>query len=117
MIDTGDGTWQYYNTGIRTAKKVHRCGECYREIQPKEKYHWHSGLWEGRWGTAKICQHCTVAAEWLQTECGGFLFTMVDEDLREHFYEGHKNVGRVCVGIKRQWKKFKSNELMGVPSL
>jgi hypothetical protein len=42
---------------------------------------------------------------------------MAGEDLEEHFHEGYKNIGRLCIGINRRWKKFKSDELMTIPEV
>src|SRR5690554_6021028 len=71
------------------ARKVHRCGECQREIQPGEQYEKIVGIFEGQMDTYKTCLHCVAVREWLSQVCGGWLYGMVGEDLLEHYREGY----------------------------
>ena len=42
----------------RTAIKAHKCYECNRIIEAKQKYIVVTGLWEGKWLTYKFCLRC-----------------------------------------------------------
>jgi len=98
------------------ARKQHKCCECGRAILPGERYESMSGKLDGEIERLKTCEHCASARDWLITHCGGFVFTQVDEELREHFHEGYRadRVGRLIIGIKRQWKAFRGG-MMPVP--
>ena len=43
---------------IVTARKKHRCYECFQDIQPGEKYEYVSGIWDGDPQTYKTCLDC-----------------------------------------------------------
>ncbi|HNC59759.1 MAG TPA: hypothetical protein PLP33_30335 [Leptospiraceae bacterium] len=102
----------------RKARKAHRCSECYRQILPGETYNWFTGYIDGGFDVYKTCQHCQVAKEWLNKQCSGYNFTEVQEDITQHFYNGHGiTVGRIAVGMRRKWEKFNSSELMPLPKM
>lgn len=42
------------------ARKPHRCQECYGTIQPGEKYHKITGVFDGSGFTHKICADCQL---------------------------------------------------------
>lgn len=42
-----------------TAKKEHKCEECWRTIHPGEKYERLAGKWEGSFWNMKSCVHCS----------------------------------------------------------
>jgi hypothetical protein len=46
-----------FSSGVRVARKEHRCCECYRKIRKGETYHYYSGLWD-EWETWKRCLEC-----------------------------------------------------------
>jgi len=46
------------NTVMRTARKIHKCDECRREIKPSEKYESCRGKWKGDFETYKTCADC-----------------------------------------------------------
>lgn len=102
-----------------TARKEHRCCECGRVIHPGERYERIDGVWDRADGmqTYKTCSHCQMARSWLQAECGGFLFTEVAEDLRDHFYDGGMEdrywIGRMVIGMRHRWQGKRG--LMPVP--
>jgi hypothetical protein len=111
---------ELYEAEMRTARKAHRCEECWREIKPGEKYEYVRGRWEGEFGNAKTCCHCVAARVWLLKECRGFAHGGVQEDLEEHRhngYRGAKAVGllRLIAGMRRDWKRFDGAGLMAVP--
>ncbi len=115
----GDDGPEWLSETRHVARKEHRCCECGRVIQPRERYERATGLWDRKEGlqTYKTCPHCLVARGWLQAECGGWLFGEVCEDLREHFYDGGMDdrywLGRVVVGMRLRWQGKRG--LMPVP--
>ncbi len=40
------------------ARKVHRCDECCRSINPGERYEYVFGVWDGDQSTYKTCADC-----------------------------------------------------------
>lgn len=102
----------FYRETMRKARKEHRCAECFRTIKPKETYQMVFGIWEGRPSTHKTCNHCLQAQNWLRENCGGWMFGGIREDLDDH--TNSFKVYRFIVGMNRQWRKFKSNDLMKI---
>jgi hypothetical protein len=84
-----DDYWDFYNEFTPKARKEHRCGECGRTITKGETYWTQGGLYEGEFVWNKTCAHCTVAAQWLETVCGDWIFGARQEDLTEHVI-GHE---------------------------
>lgn len=114
MIDDCDRL-QVISDVDRKAKKVHRCCECGRDIHPGETYKVEVGVTDGL-VVYKTCAHCLIVREWLSGECGGWVYTMTDEDLVEHCNGGGHPMSlyRLAVGQRRNWRTRKG-ELMRVP--
>lgn len=106
MFDDGDGAVTMLSAADPVARKTHKCRECGRTIEPGERYHVDRFLWEGSLDTHKTCGHCMVARQWLQDECGGYLFGAVEEDIREHAHNGMYPMGlhRLAVGMAWKWR-------------
>lgn len=51
---------QAYDHITRKARKDHRCCECRGLITKGETYEYHSGVWDGRPDSFKICSDCNV---------------------------------------------------------
>lgn len=102
-----------------TARKAHKCDECGRTIAPPEIYRLHVFVEEGRFDRSITCAHCGVAQDWLSAECGGYLYHGVADDIQEHVEERHYglDLARLAIGIKRQWRRLRSDSLMPVPAL
>lgn len=113
MSDDGDNC-DFYTENIRKSRKNYICCECFRPICKGERYQNVFGVWEGQAHTYRTCEHCVVAQEWLREHCGGFLFTRVEDDLIDHLYGESMKPYRLVVGMRRQWRKFKSKEFMKV---
>lgn len=97
--------------GDPTARKPHRCSECHRKIERGERYHREHLIWDGAYHTIKTCPECMVGRDWLRRECGGWIYTEVLEELREHYVdneitEGRYTLGRLVVSMRRQWRRF-----------
>lgn len=121
MIDDGEGLSHFSNDQLRTARREHKCKECWRTIAKGEKYFATSGVGDDGFFSSKTCRHCRVAQEWLMKECRGFYYGAVEEDIQEHISEkSHKtplSLAKIAVGIKRKWKRFYSDALMAEPKM
>lgn len=111
-----------FNVIERTAIKSHNCGECHRIINPQEKYSIFTGLWEGEWKSYKMCSHCTVLSDWLNDECGGYVFGEVLEEFEEHvvdygYAKPHNPLARAAINSRHQWKEIKSDKLVSLPKI
>lgn len=92
----------------RRARQEHPCTECGRTIHAGEHYEFVKGLGDmDQWVHYKTCAHCQAAREWLQRECGGYVFTEVLEELEEHWDDDtlYRSfwLARVIAGMKHQW--------------
>jgi hypothetical protein len=87
------------------ARKEHKCGECYRKIEPKETYVRTATIYEGELNAYKTCLQCMEVKHWLARNCDGYVYTHCYEDLRDHV---EKAMGmefyRAVVGMKNKWK-------------
>jgi hypothetical protein len=117
MIGYGDSDTKWSRHAHRVARVPHRCGECGRTISPGEQYKFATGLSDDSIWIAKVCQHCLVAAEWLNQNCGGYLYHAIHEDFREHA-DGNLAMLRIVVGAGRRWRSFADPaRLLPVPAL
>lgn len=101
-------------------RKPRRCDECHRDIHPGEYVRVGTWIYEGRWEHMRMCSHCQVVAEWLQKECGGFVWGGVYEDLAEHVEEFQgvypkvfRQIARLKLMQHRQWR-FKRGPAKGM---
>jgi hypothetical protein len=107
----------FYCSRMVKAKKNHTCQECDRLINIGEKYQYVSGKWGGIISTFKTCSHCVVAQEWMIKNCGYWEHGNLHDEIIEHACDYEKmELYRLAVGMRRSWKKFKSNELMSIPA-
>jgi hypothetical protein len=108
MIDEAHG-WDVFRSQERTARKDHICGECGRPIAKGERYHWATGLADGRWDTFRMCGQCHASSRWLLDVCGGWLYHGVREELLDHWMEDYLyrslSFGRVVIWSGRSWKR------------
>lgn len=106
MIDYADDPAEFYHETMRTARKQHKCLECYRSIEPGEQYERVRAKWDGNISEYKTCQQCLAVREWLNEVCSGFIFGCVRQDLHEHWQEGYGIwLGKASVWMKRKWHK------------
>lgn len=80
----GDDYAESLYTKILTARKAHKCGECYRAIQIGEQYEMCTLLFEGEWSRCKTCSDCRSVTN--AFFCG-FTFEAVWQDLRNSFFD------------------------------
>ena len=84
-----------------TARKEHKCCECYGVVQPGQQYSLVTGCWDGDMDTFKTCMPCVEARTWAtaQPEWGGdgehlYYFGRLDEDLADLAPEIRSEDGR-----------------------
>lgn len=117
MLDYSDGAVSMIGDEWRKAKKEHRCKECKRTIEPGERYSYETFHWDGEFHVHKTCEHCIVVRDWLQAECGGWLFGGVEEDFDEHSNKyGRADLLRISVGMDWKWCG-PSGRLLPVPAM
>lgn len=112
-----DEVVEIFQAADRKARKEQKCIECRRVIAPGETYHYEFGKFDGDAVTYKTCSHCMVAREWLQVNCGGWIYDEVIEEIREHAEEYPRlaiPLLRIAVGARRKWQAFKGG-LMALP--
>jgi hypothetical protein len=100
-IDGADSEGTPLGTEARRAKKAHKCEDCFRVIAPGETYHVSKWAIGGRVEQMKMCEHCHVAADWLSTNCDGFLWGGVWDDIYEHIEEYRGVYPAVVRDLKR----------------
>ena len=98
------------------ARKEHRCHECSRVIDKGEQYTRIAGVNEDGFWTVKQCEHCTVASEWVMRQCGGVVYTMLGEDMRDHAHDyKRRDLWRIVVGMKWKWRR--NGKMLDVPAM
>lgn len=105
--------------GRSTSRIAARCDECKRVIEKGERYLWHRFVFDGRAKTHRFCSHCEVALNWLASECGGWAYGQIEEDIREHVFSGIHSMAlaRLAVGMQWQWKTPKHDQLLPIPKM
>lgn len=116
LIDEAEGGWEELRNEIRRSRKPYRCGECSRAIAVGELYHYNAAITDGAMFTHRMCAQCRVAAEWLVETCRGYLCSGVEADLLHHWEDEPDyrklSLGRLIVGMRRQWRRFDGCGLM-----
>ncbi|RLB94621.1 MAG: hypothetical protein DRH26_00705 [Deltaproteobacteria bacterium] len=72
-----------YREKIVTARKKHRCYECFQDIQPGEQYEYVSGIWDGDPQAYKTCLDCKSIRD---TFFDSWTYTQVWDDFHDNFY-------------------------------
>ena len=93
-VDT-DEALSFYTETSPTARKQHKCCECHRVINPKEKYEKIAGMWDGRFDTYKTCSDCTEIRN--AFFCNGWIFEHVFEDLKYYIEDVAGEVSESCL--------------------
>lgn len=116
MSDDADRVTPINDGEYRKARKPHKCQECRREIAVGETYHYETFRNDGRFEQHKTCSHCMVVRDWLSAECGGWVYTMVEEDIREHADYHGLRVKLLAVGMARNWRR-KDGRMWPLPKM
>ena len=80
-----DFTWAVYRARTHTARKVHKCYECGRAINPGERYENAFGIGDGETWVMPTCCHCLEIREWVvaHVPCSCWAHGRMLEDVRE----------------------------------
>ena len=78
-----DGELSCFKEKIRTARKKHRCGECFGDITPGEQYEYVSGIWDGEPIVYKTCLDCKSLRD---VFFDSWTYTQVWDDFFDNFY-------------------------------
>lgn len=110
---------EIFQDSDRKARKPHHCTECGRAISIGEVYHYEAGKIEGTLDTYYTCQHCMVGRAWLLANCGGWVYTQILEEVREHAEEYPAialGLYKLAIGGERKWQR-KRGGLMALPQM
>lgn len=118
MVEYCDDYVMLLRNSHHKATKQHACCECRRTIAAGETYMVETVIFDGERSGYKTCAHCEVARNWLQAECGGFLYRGVYEDIKQHADSGHYGFGvrKLAVGMAARWAR-KSGSAWPTPRL
>lgn len=117
MIDGSEHVTPLGEGHYVTARKEHRCAECRRQIRKGERYHTEAFKDGEHFAMHKTCSHCMVARDWLNAECGGWVYEHVEEDVSEHWEPGMDvRLARLIVGMRRRWTT-RRGDLMAMPEM
>lgn len=64
-----EGAPSCWTASTPKARKRHKCCECRGWIEPGEKYHKFSGIWDGEAGTYKTCDDCQILRKDVSNLC------------------------------------------------
>lgn len=76
---------EFYSRRTRKARRLHRCEECSRSIQPGEQYEYVSGKWDGWISEFKTCQYCVSMRDFMHNSVPCFCWAhgSMRDDLRD----------------------------------
>lgn len=80
-----DESFELYRREMVTARKQHKCSECWKVINPKEQYEVATGMYDGYFSRYKTCKDCLSLRETFF--CQDSLHTSLYELLNEYLYE------------------------------
>jgi hypothetical protein len=91
------------------ARKAHKCGECFRAIDPGDTYERAAGVWEGDFWDLKTCAHCAAFRT---------IINQVDTEFSDTMYGGiHAwvdNVGSSPAELAYYYSRIKTYTLLSL---
>ena len=93
--DYSDDLAEFYWLSNPKARKVHKCYDCKREIQPGQIYYRDTGKWDGKLKTYKMCIVCREIID--EFFCDGFAYGQINSDLYEHIQEMDGKISESCL--------------------
>lgn len=76
---------QILTDAMRTARKVHKCDECGREIERGREYVYRAGIFDRRFDAYRMCVLCAAAEDDLRDEYGEACYSR--GDVADHMRE------------------------------
>lgn len=116
MINDADGYVLVIRESTPSARKPHKCDECHRVINIRERYLREYMKFDGDMSDHKTCMHCQIARDWLLHECAGFCYGEIEEDIVAHAQDGYGGIPlmRTAIGMRRKWTR-RDGRLMALP--
>ena len=100
-----DGYSTFSTVRIRTAKKQHKCTECFGPIIPGDRYEYASGKQEGEMWDNKTCPRCLALIDWITAHvpcfCRMYGGLFEDERMPEMIHKARETPG-FAFGILRR---------------
>lgn len=90
-----DGGPDCFKEKVVTARKKHRCDECYKDILPGEKYEYVTGIWDGEPSTYKTCLDCKSIRNAFFKD--GWIYTQVWDSFRDEFSYDDSIIPESCI--------------------
>ena len=80
----------FFNQKYVTAKKIHKCEFCGKEIQPGERYSYENGVFEGDFFTRKLCPECNSMLNRFceENEYGEFSWDWIEDWIHDLYCYG-----------------------------
>lgn len=106
---------EFYAKRTVRARKQHCCDECFRTIQPGEKYECVSGKWDGEMDSFKTCPRCLNLREYVESNIPCFCWqhgSMI-EDAIEHAKEYAHELPGLLFGAWRRQVMIEKNKARG----
>ena len=106
----------FWKTSIKTARKVHRCAECRKEIQPGQKYESLSYVFDGAFHHEKKCLICTeIRDAFLEdgcTYCSGDMWSEIRDSVFREITTtcfDRLKTPEAKAELRREWMEWKFN--------
>jgi len=88
----------FYAAKTVTARKVHKCSECKRDIETDEKYERATGMWDHEPGTIRTFKTCAdCSSVFASFFCDGWLHEGLWEMLEDHIKELNGEIKSSCL--------------------
>lgn len=92
---------QFCKTKRQTARKDHKCGECFRLIKPGESYEYMAGMWDGIFSTHRTCSHCLDIRQFVKNSvpCFCWAYGSLHDDARDTIEDAYWRAGEEVKGL------------------
>jgi hypothetical protein len=114
-----DFTWDFFNETERTCRKACKCSECWRVINPGERYTYACGKGDGNFDVFRTCSHCTAATEYIKAVAACWCYYLGGRWNNDEDFEGEPTaVRRLVMMARRKWARQRGprkGELYPIP--
>lgn len=88
----------FYSARTVTAGKQHKCSECFRAIQPGERYEYAVGKWDGHFDCFKTCCRCLDLKQYVKAHVPCFCWA--HGNIIDDCYDTADNYAHEAPGLK-----------------
>ena len=93
-----DGDWADLISKTKpTAKKKHKCHECYRAILPGEQYEVQKYVFDWAFETHKTCSECVEIRDMFF--CEGYRYGSIREDFIDDLIDADCDLSESCIAV------------------